>query len=287
MPFPAGGLFSTATDVSLFCRMILNGGVLDGKRYLSEKSLQQMTSTADRQSARGLRFWLVHRPAAWRLLRPWRRTQDGYAHLSPTATCNGLHGAAHGLAKRRWREDSPHVPAGGDSRLWHHSIRTSGNDSRKGGERAAGTSLPNLNALSDAEKAAGWKLVFDGKTLKGWHASAQTGHSRASGNKSGGRWVAENGMIVGSQDIPGNGGIFLTDEKFGDYEIALEMKNDFGPDSGLFLRCDEKGNCYQAMIDYHVGGNLMGLYGEGNLGAKPQRAELHLPGSARSHRTGD
>ena len=45
MPFPAGGLFSTATDVSQFCRMILNDGVLNEKRYLSEKSLQQMTST--------------------------------------------------------------------------------------------------------------------------------------------------------------------------------------------------------------------------------------------------
>ena len=131
----------------------------------------------------------------------------------------------------------------------------------------ASTATPNT--LTEAERKAGWKLLFDGKTLNGWHASAQTGHSRASGNKSGGRWVAEDGMIVGSQDIPGNGGILLTDEKFGDYEVVLEMKNDFGPDSGLFLRCDEKGNCYQAMIDYHVGGNLMGLYGEGNLGAKP------------------
>ncbi len=45
MPFPAGGLFSTATDVSQFCRMLLNGGVLDGKRYISESALRQMTST--------------------------------------------------------------------------------------------------------------------------------------------------------------------------------------------------------------------------------------------------
>ena len=73
----------------------------------------------------------------------------------------------------------------------------------------------------------------------------------------------ENGAIVGSQDIPGNGGIVITDEKFGDYEIALEMNNDFGPDSGLFLRSTEDGKCYQAMIDYHAGGNLMGIYGEG------------------------
>ena len=42
-PMPAGGLFSTAQDVARFCRMMLNGGALDGKRYLSEASVQQMT----------------------------------------------------------------------------------------------------------------------------------------------------------------------------------------------------------------------------------------------------
>ena len=39
-------------------------------------------------------------------------------------------------------------------------------------------------------------------------------------------------------------------------------------DSGLFLRSTEDGKAWQAMIDYHSGGNLMGIYGEG-LGAKP------------------
>lgn len=43
-PMPAGGLFSTAADVSIFCQMILNGGVLDGKRYISQSSLHQMTT---------------------------------------------------------------------------------------------------------------------------------------------------------------------------------------------------------------------------------------------------
>jgi len=96
----------------------------------------------------------------------------------------------------------------------------------------APTSLPR-EASAGEGKASGFENIFDGRTLKGWHASAQTGHSRASGNKSGGRWVAENGAIVGSQDIPGNGGIFLTDEQFGDFEVVLETNNDFGPDSGL------------------------------------------------------
>jgi len=114
----------------------------------------------------------------------------------------------------------------------------------------------------------GFEKIFDGKSLKGWHISTATGHSRASSNKSGGKWVIEDGAIVGCQDIPGNGGIVITDEKFGDFEVVLEMKNDFGPDSGLFLRSTEDGTAYQAMIDYHADGNLMGIYGEG-MGGKP------------------
>ena len=110
--------------------------------------------------------------------------------------------------------------------------------------------------------------IFDGETFQGWHISGKTGHSAASKHQSGGRWVVEDGAITGSQDIPGNGGIVITDEQFGDFEIALEMNNDFGPDSGLFLRSTEDGKAWQAMIDYHKGGNLMGIYGEG-LGGKP------------------
>jgi CubicO group peptidase (beta-lactamase class C family) len=41
---PAGGLFSTAADLASFCRMILNNGELRGKRFLSQKSVREMTS---------------------------------------------------------------------------------------------------------------------------------------------------------------------------------------------------------------------------------------------------
>ena len=41
---PAGGYFSTAHDLGNFCRMLLRGGELDGKRYLSEKAVRQMSA---------------------------------------------------------------------------------------------------------------------------------------------------------------------------------------------------------------------------------------------------
>jgi len=43
-PMPAGGLFSTAQDVCIFYQMLANNGICNGKRILSEKSVQQMTS---------------------------------------------------------------------------------------------------------------------------------------------------------------------------------------------------------------------------------------------------
>jgi CubicO group peptidase (beta-lactamase class C family) len=41
---PAGGYFSTAHDLSLICRMLLRGGELDGKRYLSEKAVRTLSA---------------------------------------------------------------------------------------------------------------------------------------------------------------------------------------------------------------------------------------------------
>jgi CubicO group peptidase (beta-lactamase class C family) len=43
-PMPAGGLFSTADDLTRFCQMILAGGTYNGKRLLSEAAVKQATS---------------------------------------------------------------------------------------------------------------------------------------------------------------------------------------------------------------------------------------------------
>jgi len=125
---------------------------------------------------------------------------------------------------------------------------------------ATATQGPPVPAAENPAADAGFQPIFDGKTLQGWHVSGKTGHG------TGGRWVVEDGAIVGSQDKPGNGGIIITDKQYGNFEVVLEMNNDFGPDSGLFLRSTERGQAYQAMVDYHGGGNLMGIYGEGLSG---------------------
>jgi Domain of Unknown Function (DUF1080) len=122
----------------------------------------------------------------------------------------------------------------------------------------------NKNVV-DGVKAdqAGFVTIFDGSSMKGWRLSANSAHSRTSDNKSPGRWELRDGAIVGSQDLPGNGGLFMTDKKYSDFEVAVDMRNDFGVDSGLFLRTSEKGSAYQVIIDYRRGGGLAGVYGEG------------------------
>ena len=54
------GLFSTARDLTIFCRMILNGGIYAGTRILSKKSVKHMTTnqTQQLQSYFGLGWWI-------------------------------------------------------------------------------------------------------------------------------------------------------------------------------------------------------------------------------------
>lgn len=74
-------------------------------------------------------------------------------------------------------------------------------------------------------------------------------------------------MIIGEQDPPGSGGgILLTDQKFGDFELPIDMKFDWGVCSGLFLRNNDKGQCFQMMVNYHDADNVGHLYGESTTG---------------------
>jgi hypothetical protein len=74
--------------------------------------------------------------------------------------------------------------------------------------------------------------------------------------------------MVGTQNPRGKGGILLTDKRYRDFEVYLELKPDWGCDSGLFLRSNEAGQAYQVMLDYLPAGDVGGVYGEGLEGVK-------------------
>ncbi|MBI3693317.1 MAG: DUF1080 domain-containing protein [Acidobacteria bacterium] len=115
----------------------------------------------------------------------------------------------------------------------------------------------------------GFTPIFNGKDLSGWHIS-QTNHH---GNTQ--AWRVEDSVLFASQDRPGNGGILLTDTRYKDVEVYLEIKPDWGCDGGLFLRSNERGQAYQVLIDYLERGNIGGIFGEKLNGLDRPGIPLH------------
>ncbi|GAA4305128.1 DUF1080 domain-containing protein [Compostibacter hankyongensis] len=99
----------------------------------------------------------------------------------------------------------------------------------------------------------GFTDLFDGKTLTGWHTNRQK-----IGHGTGGHWQVENGALTGEQDPPGsgNGGVLMTDKKYGDFELLIDLAPDWGVDSGVFLRTNSSGECFQVYVDYHEKGDV-------------------------------
>ena len=112
-------------------------------------------------------------------------------------------------------------------------------------------SQADLNKLTAQEKAAGWKLLFDGTSTKGWHRYNSPGMI-------GSKWKAENGeltfegrpkftyilegrmMEMGGGDAKKDGGIdIVTDQTFGDFDLMLEWKISKGGNSGIFYTVQE------------------------------------------------
>ncbi len=102
----------------------------------------------------------------------------------------------------------------------------------------------------------GFTPIFNGKDLTGWHVSKTNHHGTTPDYR------VLHGLIVGTQSPRGKGGILLTDKKYKNIEVYMEIKPDWGCDSGLFLRSSEAGEAYQVTLDYLPGGNMGGIYGE-------------------------
>jgi hypothetical protein len=106
----------------------------------------------------------------------------------------------------------------------------------------------------------GFTALFNGRDLTGWHISTSNHHGTTPAYR------VMHGLIVGSQNPLGQGGILLTDRKYKNVELYTEVKPDYGCDSGLFFRSNEAGDAYQVTMDYLPGGGMGGIYGEGLTG---------------------
>lgn len=100
----------------------------------------------------------------------------------------------------------------------------------------------HLNTLSEEERADGWVLLFDGRTLAGWRGIGQEGIPA-------GHWIVEDGVIkkVPGGEVPRQadgqptqGGDLMTVRTFGDFEFRLEWRIGPAGNSGIKYNVSEK-----------------------------------------------
>lgn len=97
--------------------------------------------------------------------------------------------------------------------------------------------------VSAAQMPAGFKSIFNGKNLKGWHVSRTT-HQGTTPD-----FRVEDGVMVVAQRPYGQGGVLLTDKKYKNFELYLEAKIDSFTNGGIFIRSSESGIAYQVELD--------------------------------------
>jgi hypothetical protein len=89
------------------------------------------------------------------------------------------------------------------------------------------------NTLSEAEKATGWRLLWDGKTTDGWR-SAKADSFPTKG------WELKDGVLsvlaTGGQESAAGGDI-ITRERFSEFELLLDFKITAGANSGIKYFC--------------------------------------------------
>ncbi|SDT33607.1 protein of unknown function [Friedmanniella luteola] len=120
--------------------------------------------------------------------------------------------------------------------------------------------------------------LFDGESLRGWHAVPRLPVPREPGGPqpdrdtdgyrraltSTGDWTVEDGAVVGRQSVPGEGAYLLTDATYGDVELTFEARPDWPADTGLLLRATPLGSQgFQVLLDHRKSGNIGGFYGNG------------------------
>jgi 3-keto-disaccharide hydrolase len=106
------------------------------------------------------------------------------------------------------------------------------------------------NVLSAKEKAAGWKLLFDGKTTSGWRGFRKSGFPTEC-------WAITDGILKRVKQKDPNGeecGDIVTAQQYDNFEFQLDWKIEPGGNSGIkyLVVEDRPANWEQAYLDYHL-----------------------------------
>ena len=155
-----------------------------------------------------------------------------------------------------------------------------------GGGGIAGSAESKLTAT---EAPAGFRALFDGQSLKGWHSAPRVGVPKTAAQglqpaqpvskgkiataqeQARGRWEVRDGVILGGQDAQriihredneewGLGSWLMSDETFGDFELRVDACPDWPCDTGIYVRTTALGQGFQILLD-HRGDDTGGIGG--------------------------
>ena len=119
-----------------------------------------------------------------------------------------------------------------------------------------------INALTDAEKADGWQLLFDGNSTKGWHVFQH--------KTDGSAWKAADGVLYLDTSKKKDwqtvgGGDLLTDSSFANFHFSVEWKIAPNGNSGLIFLINEDKKYEHS---WHTGPEMQVLDNAGHPDAK-------------------
>jgi 3-keto-disaccharide hydrolase len=128
-----------------------------------------------------------------------------------------------------------------------------------------------INSLTSAERAQGWQLLFDGKSLQGWHpAPPVQGGGRAAppappqpgalpqigstpkpcatasaASMAGSHWEVVDGALTACGEPTG---YLVSDRSYADFTLSIEFNCGADTNSGVFVRSPQENGGYEVQI---------------------------------------
>lgn len=160
----------------------------------------------------------------------------------------------------------------------------------------------------DISEASSYTPLFDGVSLKGWHAVPRVYGTEYPGGpsilerfdsrglarpvepeKHPAVWTVEDGVLIGEQDYPGSGygGYLVSDQAYGDFDLVLEMRPDWPADTGVMVRRrPDTWEGFQVLVDHRPSGGIGGFFGNGlaSFSAVPFAIDAALDASGQPTR---
>jgi hypothetical protein len=106
---------------------------------------------------------------------------------------------------------------------------------------AQGPGAPSADTLTAAERAAGWRLLFDGRSLDGWRGYKTDATPPG--------WRVADGTLTKDGPVAD----IVSREQFGDFELEMDWKIGDGGNSGIFYRgTEEESHIYWTAPEYQL-----------------------------------